>query len=137
MPPSPPDDSVKLFLSYAREDFEAVSALYDRLDAHSNLAYAAELYGLGRGPSVDARIREAAARFGIDHAFDKAQVFGQQILVAPLDQHFARVEAQAKVGVGIHQLAFALAGNKEQAANVDWRIGDKVNMPHRRGIVEG
>ena len=49
----------------------AKPALYDRLDAHSNLAYAAELYGLGRGPSVDARIREAAARFGIDHALDQ------------------------------------------------------------------
>ena len=33
MPSSSPDDTVKLFLSYAREDFEAVSALYDRLEA--------------------------------------------------------------------------------------------------------
>jgi ABC-2 type transport system ATP-binding protein len=33
----------------------AKPALYDRLDGHANLAYAAELYGLGRGPSVDAR----------------------------------------------------------------------------------
>jgi len=49
----------------------AKPALYDRLDGHANLAYAAELYGLGRGPSVDARIRDAAARFGIEHALDK------------------------------------------------------------------
>ena len=46
----------------------AKPALYDRLDAHANLSYAAELYGMGRGPAVDARIRESAARFGIDPA---------------------------------------------------------------------
>ena len=33
MPSSFSDDIVRLFLSYAREDFEAVSALYDRLEA--------------------------------------------------------------------------------------------------------
>jgi ABC-2 type transport system ATP-binding protein len=49
----------------------AKPALYDRLDGHANLAYAAELYGLGRGPAIDARIREAAARFGIEHALDQ------------------------------------------------------------------
>ncbi|MEO6627342.1 MAG: ABC transporter ATP-binding protein [Aquihabitans sp.] len=49
----------------------AKPALYDRLDGRSNLAYAAELYGLGRGPAVDQRIREAAARFGIEHALDQ------------------------------------------------------------------
>lgn len=46
----------------------AKPALYDRLDGHANLAYAAELYGLGRGDRIDQRIREAAARFGIEHA---------------------------------------------------------------------
>jgi ABC-2 type transport system ATP-binding protein len=46
----------------------AKPALYDRLDGHANLAYAAELYGLGRGDGIDERIRGAAARFGIEHA---------------------------------------------------------------------
>lgn len=46
----------------------AKPALYDRLDGFANLAYAAELYGLGRGDQVDRRIRESAARFGIEHA---------------------------------------------------------------------
>ncbi len=49
----------------------AKPALYDRLDGHANLAYAAELYGLGRGDGIDRRIREAAARFGIEHALDQ------------------------------------------------------------------
>jgi ABC-2 type transport system ATP-binding protein len=49
----------------------AKPALYDRLDGYSNLLYAAELYGLGRGPEVDRRIRESAARFGIEHALDQ------------------------------------------------------------------
>ena len=49
----------------------AKPALYDRLDGHANLAYSAELYGLGRGDHIDQRIREAAARFGIEHALDK------------------------------------------------------------------
>ena len=45
-------------------------ALYDRLDGRANLGYAAELYGLGRGPAVDDVITAAAARFGIEHALD-------------------------------------------------------------------
>ncbi|WP_426572712.1 ABC transporter ATP-binding protein [Aquihabitans sp. McL0605] len=49
----------------------AKPALYDRLDGHANLAYSAELYGLGRGDHIDRRIRDAAARFGIEHALDK------------------------------------------------------------------
>ncbi len=49
----------------------AKPALYDRLDGHANLAYAAELYGLGRGDGIDGRIRAAAARFGIDQALDQ------------------------------------------------------------------
>jgi ABC-2 type transport system ATP-binding protein len=49
----------------------AKPALYDRLSAFDNLAYAAELYGLGRGEAVDRTIRSAAARFGIDHALDQ------------------------------------------------------------------
>lgn len=49
----------------------AKPALYDRLDGHANLSYAAELYGLGRGPEVDRTIKAAAARFGIDHALDQ------------------------------------------------------------------
>jgi ABC-2 type transport system ATP-binding protein len=48
----------------------AKPALYDRLSGRSNLAYAAELYGLGRGDGIDKRISDAAARFGIDHALD-------------------------------------------------------------------
>ena len=48
----------------------AKPALYDRLSGLDNLRYSAELYGLGRGPSVDARIEEAAARFGIEAALD-------------------------------------------------------------------
>ena len=49
----------------------AKPALYDRLDGHANLAYAAELYGLGRGHGTDRRIRAAAARFGIEHGLDQ------------------------------------------------------------------
>ncbi len=49
----------------------AKPALYDRLDGFANLAYAAELYGLGRGDGIAERIRSAAARFGIEHALDK------------------------------------------------------------------
>jgi ABC-2 type transport system ATP-binding protein len=48
----------------------AKPALYDRLSGLDNLRYSAELYGLGRGGAVDARIREAAARFGIELALD-------------------------------------------------------------------
>jgi ABC-2 type transport system ATP-binding protein len=46
----------------------AKPALYDRLSGLDNLRYSAELYGLGRGTTVDARITEAAARFGIEGA---------------------------------------------------------------------
>jgi ABC-2 type transport system ATP-binding protein len=49
----------------------AKPSLYDRLSGFDNLAYAAELYGLGRGPSAADRIRASAARFGIDHALDQ------------------------------------------------------------------
>ncbi|MCU1497202.1 MAG: daunorubicin resistance ATP-binding protein DrrA [Acidimicrobiales bacterium] len=49
----------------------AKPALYDRLDGFANLAYAAELYGLGRGDGIDGRIRAAAARFGIEDALDQ------------------------------------------------------------------
>jgi ABC-2 type transport system ATP-binding protein len=48
----------------------AKPALYDRLTGHANLAYSAELYGLGRGAEVDDRIRAAAHRFGIEGALD-------------------------------------------------------------------
>lgn len=47
----------------------AKPALYDRLSGWDNLRYAAQLYGLGR--RADDRIREAAARFEIDHALDQ------------------------------------------------------------------
>jgi ABC-2 type transport system ATP-binding protein len=46
----------------------AKPALYDRLSGYDNLAYSAELYGLGRGSGVRPRIRDSAARFGIEHA---------------------------------------------------------------------
>ncbi len=46
----------------------AKPALYDRLSGLDNLRYSAELYGLGRGGAVDARITDAAARFGIEGA---------------------------------------------------------------------
>jgi ABC-type multidrug transport system ATPase subunit len=49
----------------------AKPSLYDRLSGYDNLAYAAELYGLGRGAAASDRIRESAARFGIDHALDQ------------------------------------------------------------------
>ena len=48
----------------------AKPALYDRLSGLDNLRYSAELYGVGRGAPVDDRIREAAARFGIEGALD-------------------------------------------------------------------
>jgi ABC-2 type transport system ATP-binding protein len=47
----------------------AKPALYDRLSGWDNLAYAAELYGLGR--HADDRIRESSSRFGIEEALDK------------------------------------------------------------------
>jgi ABC-type multidrug transport system ATPase subunit len=46
----------------------AKPSLYDRLSGYDNLAYSAELYGLGRGGAARAAIVESAARFGIDHA---------------------------------------------------------------------
>lgn len=46
----------------------AKPALYDRLSGWDNLAYAAELYGLGR--RAETQIRAAAGRFGIQHALD-------------------------------------------------------------------
>ncbi len=46
----------------------AKPALYDRLNGWDNLAYAAELYGL---KDYDSRLREAAARFGIEAALTK------------------------------------------------------------------
>ena len=59
-----------------RERCGVVSAkpsLYDRLSGWDNLAYAAELYGLGR--HADDRILDAAAQFGIQDSLD-AQVGG-------------------------------------------------------------
>ncbi len=47
----------------------AKPALYDRLSGWENLRYSARLYGLGG--KADERIRESAARFGIDHALDQ------------------------------------------------------------------
>jgi len=49
----------------------AKPSLYDRLSGFDNLAYAAELYGLGRGDRAAGIIRESAARFGIDHALEQ------------------------------------------------------------------
>ncbi len=46
----------------------AKPALYDRLSGFDNLAYSAELHGFDRGARMDERIREAAARFGIEAA---------------------------------------------------------------------
>jgi ABC-2 type transport system ATP-binding protein len=46
----------------------AKPALYDRLNGWDNLAYAAELYGLR---DYEDRLREAAARFGIEAALQK------------------------------------------------------------------
>ncbi len=46
----------------------AKPSLYDRLSGRDNLAYAAELYGLGRGERAAARIDHASERFGITDA---------------------------------------------------------------------
>ena len=43
----------------------AKPSLYDRLDGWDNLRYAAELYGLGRGPATRQRMLEAAEQFDI------------------------------------------------------------------------
>ena len=48
----------------------AKPSLYDRLSGWDNLRYAAELYGLGKGESADARIKEAATTFAIETALD-------------------------------------------------------------------
>ena len=68
--------SVRVFGQDPSTDGEAVRrrcgvvsakpALYDRLTGFDNLVYAAELYGLGR--HSEDRIRECAARFGIEDA---------------------------------------------------------------------
>lgn len=47
----------------------AKPALYDRLTGTDNLRYAAELHGVDKR-IIDQRIREAAGRFGIEHALD-------------------------------------------------------------------
>ena len=49
----------------------AKPALYDRLSGADNLAYAAELYGLGRGDRARQRIHAASDRFGIRAALDQ------------------------------------------------------------------
>ncbi len=49
----------------------AKPSLYDRLSGWDNLRYSAELYGLGRGGNADVAIREAAAKFAIEHALDQ------------------------------------------------------------------
>lgn len=49
----------------------AKPALYDRLSGRDNLAYAAELYGLGRGTAAVSRIIDASERFGITGALDQ------------------------------------------------------------------
>jgi ABC-type multidrug transport system ATPase subunit len=49
----------------------AKPSLYDLLSGYDNLAYAAELYGLGRGDAAHRVICASAARFGIDHALEQ------------------------------------------------------------------
>lgn len=49
----------------------AKPSLYDRLSGWDNLRYAAELYGLGKGTTADARILEAAEVFAIEPALDQ------------------------------------------------------------------
>ena len=68
----------------------AKPALYDRLSGLDNLRYSAELYGLGRGAAVDARIAEAAARFGIE---DAARRPGRRLLDRHEDPARARPAA--------------------------------------------
>ena len=48
----------------------AKPSLYDRLSGTDNLRYAAELHEVPRR-EIDGRIREAAGRFGIEHALDQ------------------------------------------------------------------
>lgn len=47
----------------------AKPALYDRLSGRENLVYAGELYGVTEG--LDARVEDAASRFGISDALDQ------------------------------------------------------------------
>ena len=49
----------------------AKPSLYDRLSGYDNLAYAAELYGLGRSSQTREIIHASAERFGIEHALDQ------------------------------------------------------------------
>ncbi|MEM8925117.1 MAG: ABC transporter ATP-binding protein [Actinomycetota bacterium] len=49
----------------------AKPSLYDRLNGWDNLRYAAELFGFDRSPDTDARIADAAARFGIVDALEQ------------------------------------------------------------------
>jgi len=49
----------------------AKPSLYDRLSGWDNLRYSAELHGLDRGAGTDARIADAAGRFGISSALDE------------------------------------------------------------------
>lgn len=49
----------------------AKPSLYDRLTGYDNLAYSAELYGLGRGSDARDRILGAATRFGIEGALSQ------------------------------------------------------------------
>jgi ABC-2 type transport system ATP-binding protein len=49
----------------------AKPALYDRLSGRDNLVYAAELYGLPRGPAMASAIADAAQRFDIADALDQ------------------------------------------------------------------
>jgi len=60
-PSSPDGESIRVRCGVV----SAKPSLYDRLSGFDNLRYAAELYGLGRGPTVDERIVEAADQFGI------------------------------------------------------------------------
>jgi ABC-2 type transport system ATP-binding protein len=49
----------------------AKPALYDRLSGYDNLAYSAELYGLGRSASAREAILAASTRFGIENALEQ------------------------------------------------------------------
>src|SRR4051794_15487724 len=78
---TPDHGSVRVFGLDPETDGEAVRrrcgvvsakpSLYDRLSGYDNLAYSAELYGLGRGDDARTAIMESAARFGIEHALDQ------------------------------------------------------------------
>ena len=78
---NPHEGSVRVFGRDPNVDGEAVRrrcgvvtakpSLYDRLTGYDNLAYSAELYGLGRGRDAREIIQASAARFGIEHALDQ------------------------------------------------------------------